>query len=285
MKLDEIFKDWIFRYQYIYNSRLTDKKKTRFIKSLFTDIMKFRQDVQIIEYNSDKGSSLRNIYVGDIETADEIVCTYYDTAPNFLGDYHLFDRNKQKASTTNFILLSSTLTILLGVVGTYLYIKFIADKFEFLSIQTLGLVGLYGLYFLMLSNVVKGNILNKNLIRNTSSILTILDLIRSTSNTKRAYAFIDDGCYGDRGLEPLLNQKKKRAKIIYLDSIGAQAPLHIEENIQINETQASENITYVFSANPSESDDYTAYFLSKKDLKEKKINIENISKLNDFLKG
>ena len=51
MNQTETFRDWLFRYRYVYRSRSTDKSKQRFLKALIADIIPFRKDLQVIEYD------------------------------------------------------------------------------------------------------------------------------------------------------------------------------------------------------------------------------------------
>ena len=98
--MNDIFNDRLARYSFMYRSRNSNKEKTRFLKALVTDISQVRKDISVIEYSNQKKFSARNVYVGNIEKADQIVCTYYDTPPAYLGDYVLFDRKKQQKQTT-----------------------------------------------------------------------------------------------------------------------------------------------------------------------------------------
>lgn len=54
MEQTEGFKDWLFRYQYVYRLRRTEKSKKRFLAALVTDIAKMRKVVRVIEYDQKK---------------------------------------------------------------------------------------------------------------------------------------------------------------------------------------------------------------------------------------
>lgn len=96
MEQTEGFKDWLFRYQYVYRLRRTEKSKKRFLAALVTDIAKMRKDVRVIEYDQKKNYAARNVYVGNIKQADRIICTFYDTPPESFGSYQLFDRKTKR---------------------------------------------------------------------------------------------------------------------------------------------------------------------------------------------
>ena len=291
MQQNEKFKDWLFRYQSFYRVRRTDKSKQRFLSALVADISDMRKDVQVIEYNRHKKYASRNIYVGDIEKADRIICTYYDTPIQHFGPYVLFDREAQEKRTTSFIIVSSVLLIMAGIAGTLLYTQYASDAFDVLSLRTL-LTGLaYGIYFYLLGKVTKGLPKRRTLIRNTSSVLAMLAMISEAKGEKTAFAFVDEGIFGESGLEAMLTPQNKKAKIFFLDCVGADAPLHVIGNdvskaklseLSIDHQSSDERITYIFSAKTSEKEKKTSFYLDRADLDRKTLNMENIEKVMEL---
>lgn len=283
----------MFRYQYVYRTRITGRGKQKFLKSLITDIVEMRDDIQIIEYDKKKKSSSHNLYVGNIEKADKIICTYYDTPPNHTGDYLLFNTKDQQKKTTKFIMISSLMLMLIGLITTTLLFKSTTIFKDIFSPQTILLVIVYGIYFFIFGKVTKGHFYQKTLIRNTSSVLTLLKMIEmNKSNKKIAFAFVDDGCYGERGLEAMMNSAKKSSKIYYLDSIGANESLKIMgkdfnssivEKYHLNPLSSHNKVNYLFSANKVEKDGESIFLLSKNNLKQKKINMANINMALELL--
>lgn len=292
MEQQENFKDWLFHYQHVYRTRRTAKQKQRFLAALVADIMEIREDIQVIEYNQKKKYAANNLYVGDIETADRIICTYYDTPAQSFGPYYLFDRKKQSKATMNFILVSSLLMILAGGLLTFLYMNHSGQGFNLSSLGTVLMIVCYGIYFYLLSKVTKGLSVRKNLIRNTSSILSLLTLMSKTDKQKTAFAFVDEGCYGDTGLEVLKDSCKASAKIYYLDCVGADAELHIvgndvrKDQQQLFDTQQRSNdrVNQIFSARVEASDQGKQYYLEKAELKAKTVNHDHLAKLVEFFK-
>lgn len=283
MEQTEVFKDWLFRYQYVYRLRRTEKSKKRFLGALVTDIAKMREDVQVIEYNQQKKYAARNVYVGDIKQADRVICTFYDTPPESVGSYQLFDRKDQARKTTKFILASTILAILLGIIGTLIYMRFSADSFNFNSPSTLVIMAIYAGYFVLFGKITKGLSNRKTLVRNTSSLLAMLKMIAENKQKNIAYAFLDEGSYGNKGLDELQSQVNGNCKIYYLDSVGAAAPLHLvgespnlrmtNENIDYQSTE--QKISYIFSARRDQEN--SAFYLDPADLKQKQLNMENIT--------
>src|SRR5699024_8160586 len=145
----------------------------------------------VIEYQH----GITNVYVGDIEHADKIICTYYDTPPISIKNYPLFDTKLQKKQILSAIIPMTTLWIFFGGIFTFILYHNLINKFSLVSIQTLGTIILYFLYFKILSSISKGAINRKTLIRNTSSLLCILDILNKYRlNKKIAFAFVDGGC-------------------------------------------------------------------------------------------
>lgn len=282
MEQSEVFKDWLFRYQYVYRLRRTEKSKKRFLAALVTDIAKMREDVRVIEYDQQKKYASRNVYVGNIKQADRVICTFYDTPPESIGSYQLFDRKDQARKTTTFILASTLIAILLGVIGTLIYMRLSPDSFQLNSLSTIMIMLIYAGYFILLGKITKGLSNRKTLVRNTSSILAMLKMIAENKQKNIAYAFLDEGSYGNKGLEELQRQVNGHCKIYYLDSVGATAPLHlvgklpsnkkIGENVEYQE--ADQKVSYLFSARKDQTN--AAFYLNPADLKKKQLNMDNI---------
>lgn len=286
MEQKEKFNDWLFRYQYVYRLRRTEKSKKRFLTALVTDISEMREDVQVIEYDRKKKYASRNVYVGDIEKADRVICTYYDTPPQSVGSYVFFDRQEQGKRTMKFIFLTALLMITIGVIGTLIYMNTVSAPFDITSIQTILFVIIFGIYFYFLGKVTQGLSNRKTLVRNTSSVVTLLAMISELENRKLAFAFIDEGSYGEKGLDSLRQSVGKNTKIFYLDSIGAQAPLHFIGNgisqkktaaLEIDHQLSDAGTNYIISA--QKDTNAGNFYLDKETLNQKALNMENIMKV------
>lgn len=293
MQQNEKFKDWLFRYQYVYRIRSTEKSKGRFISALVKDISEMRKDIHVIEYNRHRKYASRNVYVGNIETADKIICTYYDTPLKSYGSYELFNLKEQKKRTLGLILASSIMMIILGIIGTFIYMQHTKSAFNLTSFSTILIILIYGVYFLLLGKITKGLASRKTLIRNTSSILALLEIISETKDEKTAFAFIDEGSFGEAGLEVLSTSHKKKAKIFMLDSIGSDAPLHVlgddfpkdkMTKLKIDYPLSNLRINHIFSARTLEREQKTIFYLNKSDLKKNTIDIKNLTKVVELFK-
>lgn len=294
MQENEKFKDWLFRYQYVYKIRKNEKSKTRFISSLVTDISEIRDDIKVIEYSETKNDRSRNIYIGNIERAERIITAHYDTPIKTFGSYAYFDKKKAQNKTTAFILASSILMLLLGIVATFIYREHSSNQFVLFSFSTLFIGLFYGIYFYFLSKVAKGLPERKNLIRNTSSVLALMEMLKEIKDKKTAFAFVDKGSYGNTGVDMVKGINKNHADIYILDSIGSDAPLHLVGN-DFTKGQAEKigvdyeildnlHYNYIFSGRISRKNNKTEYYLGRSDLKQKELNMENMEKVVSIFK-
>ena len=283
--MDNIFKDRLFRYSILLKDRNSKKRKKLFLKTLLIDIITNREDVMIMEYKLNKNKTIENLYVGDIESADYIVCTYYDTPLYYFGKYVLFNRDIQAKYTyiTNGFL--SLLWITLGVFFTYFYFNIFGNRSSILI--NILIIFLYIIYFLILSKISKGRLKLATNIRNTSSVLCLLEMIKYKNN-KVAFAFIDDGCFNDESLKKIVVASKKSAKIYYLDSIGTNMEINfIGKDFQSKsifyDDKLLGRINYIFCARKNKN-----YYLLKRDINGQ-LNLRNIekviSKFNEIFEG
>lgn len=285
MQKDEKFQDWLFRYSFVYRTRRTKKNKQRFLSALFTDLYAIREDVNVVAYNYANYHS-RNVYVGDIENADKIICTYYDTPLKHIGKYRFFDRKGQRNQTLFSLILGIVLLISAGIIGTVIYMRSSRSDMAFFSTQTILFACLFGIYFYFFGKTARGLSNRQTAVRNTSSILTMLKMIDRLEDPSIAYAFIDEGCYGDEGLQVIRDSAKKTCQFFFLDSVGANAPLRYEGNyFSEKEDQTANNkkglpvnrINYIYSARIDEQTH--AYYLSKKDLKRKSMDLGHMEEI------
>lgn len=289
--MDDMFNDRLARYSFMYRSRITMKEKNRFLKALVSDIAQVRKDIAVIEYDHKRKYHAQNVYVGNLQKASTVICTYYDTPPYSFGDYIMFNREQQKKRTTGAVLCATILWLLLGLAGTLLYIFVAQNTIQLYSWKTVFIVVGYIVYFYLLARISKGAIMRKTLIRNTSSILCMLELLSHSKNqNKVAYAFLDEGCYGEQGLKALRSSIKKSAQIYYLDCIGADGeiiamgPGFKKEKLaamKIDCVPGKDDINYLFCAQQNESKEY---YLNKEVLKSKDLNIDNVKKAIEVLK-
>lgn len=281
MNKEDIKMDWFVRYHYLFGRRYTRKQKDRFLASLATDIKHFREDLHLDTFTLHK-REYRNFYVGDIKKAKTVVCTYYDTPAIHFSPYRFFNVEHRKKSTTQAIILLSTLFIVIGLLYTLLVAVPVFKTNRIVSVPFLSCVFLYILYFYFLNKITRGWPKRNNLIQNTSSVLLLLDIISSNQSKQVAYAFVDAGCTNNAGLERLL--KKSKAQIYMLDSIGAEKPLRLVDpdsgkstivespDIKRSSISVKNRLLYLISSDYNNSQ----FVLNRDDLNRKKLNYHNL---------
>lgn len=293
MQQNEKFKDRLFRYRYLYRVRQTEKSKNKFLGALVTDISEIRDDIRVMEYKGQKKYASRNVYVGNIEKANRIFCTYYDAPLHHFGPYTFFDRKVQAKRTSRFILVSSIVAILVGLLVTLSYMQTGGGAFTLVSWQSFLIALIYGGYFYFLGKVTMGMTMRNTLVRNTSSVLTLLTLMEEIKDGKTAFAFLDDGAFGDNGLESLQTAHNRNAKIFYLDSVGSNAPLQAIgkdfpaeklAELTIAQHETNQKINYLVSARTSVDGTQQSFYLTKTDLNQKELNTENMTKVLELFR-
>lgn len=292
MNQEEQIKDWYFRYHTIFGKRYTKKQKDRFLKSLVADIRQTRKDLELYSFNLHENDKrvYRNLYVGDLKKAKKVICTYYDTPAALLGSYRLFDREKQRKKTTFSVVLTSIIWIMVGIFYT-LYVGIpVFENNGLLSFQSILVALGYFIYFYLFNRLRMGLPKQKNLIRNTSSILMLLDKITNTdSNSDIAYAFVDAGCTSGAGLLKLLEQTD--GKVYMLDSIGSKYPLYQVSNSEkmfyqhdsiepiVKEEFKNNNLLYIMSAKIEGNE----FIIPRSELKKGQLDSNNMNTVTDFL--
>lgn len=114
-------------------------------------------------------------------------------------------------------------------------------------------------------------------------------LTENKNQKKVAYAFIDEGCYGERGLDVLMSSVKNNAKVYYLDSIGAGAPLNVMgqqfkkevvESKKILYVSPKDKINYLFCAEVNQDKEF---YLNKSKLNKKDLNYDHFNQITELL--
>lgn len=239
-------KDKIFSYCVVLGKRFTEKQKKNFLfasqiefedngvkSEVFSSELKLRMNQRMPHYN---------LYVGNVEKADLIICTYYDTGTkNFI-------KTNVKAFTTGFdkinYIIQIVLSILLLGLLVWIDIKFFVNGLFINS----GLISFASILFLItnaigvfvISKVGKGIPNRNNFVRNTSSVLTIFELSKQLKDKNIGFALIDGGCSTNYGIKMLREKISKRTKLVYLDSIANPGEIQIfsKDEISFKERQS-----------------------------------------------
>ena len=281
----EFKEDILVRYGYILSKRFTQKQKDKAVFALEKDLKYLGSDVKIDNFNN-HGKKNKNIYFGSIKTAKTIVATYYDTPGTFLGDYYPMDKDKQKKTTMASLLLSSILVIILGLLYTILFARKILDSNDLISLPSILIIVSYFLFFILLGKTARGLAYRKTMVRNTSSIIFMINMILENVYEKNtAFAFLDSGCSNNAGLERL-SELNPRAEIIYLDSIGSDQDIKSLDYQGNEELFSKAYLTKNTSLRIGAEKIGHTYKISKESLNSRNINAENLENLyKELTKG
>ncbi len=286
MTMTERFEDWLIRYSLLYKKRYTKNQKKRFLQSFVTDLLAVRDDIAIRKDKKDKDSHY--IVVGDLKKAKHVLATYYDTPAIYTGDYHYFNTDKQRKQTLNLLILLSLIVLLLGAVFTFFVgIPLLDQPFSY---RTVLLIGFYFVYFYFFGRLTRGWPAKENLIRNTSSLLYLLNFLAEHPEPAFAYVFFDNGCQGDMSIQKVKNKLNlKNQRLTLLDCVGAKGEL-----IRVAKSEGQGIIPTVISKEldkncefllvATQTGTFSDLAISKEALKEKELNQENYEKLNTFFK-
>lgn len=288
--------DWYLRYGFILDKRSTDKQKEKFIRSLITDIMSINMNLKTDQFRlSKKGEEYTNIYIGDVEKADQIICTYYDTPSLHLGGYRFFDKDTNRKNTLIVNFLLAILWLILGIILIVYVAVPIINAYGVANVRTILLAVVFIIYFFWLNKFARGIDKRKNIVRNSSSILSMLDFMESNRNKQRnkvAYAFLDSGVTNDQGLEKL--KEISKGKILYLDAIGSENGLYLvsatektlnkypnSKIVQKEESRAIGNgrVSFLISAQYEKE-----FYLNRNEIYSKNMNLKNLAVVSAYLK-
>lgn len=222
-------KELFMTFGIVNNVRITKNQKLRYltiIKKYFENIG--FEKIDILKYKVIKKKSYFSV-IGDIEKADYIVSTYYDTPVFSLlrQTYEPFNDDSRKSQNSiNYILSMILITIIMLLATFFIILPIFQDGvFGFKDILA-SLISISLLALIIKFSRVGGFPKVGNLIRNTSSVVAILKFARllSPNEQKRiAFAFVDYGCEDYLGYYALSKEleKKRNQKIIFLDCVGA----------------------------------------------------------------
>ena len=285
----ELFEDWVLRYGHMLKKRYSKNQKKRFLNSLAADLSALGHEVSLRKDKADKDSL--HVVVGDLKKAHTVVATYYDTSAVTTGDYCYFDLEKQKKAITVPILALGGLLLVIGLLVTYFFtIPFLAQGLTWrLVFIALG----YFIYFLIFGRITKGWPSGKTLIRNTSSLLLVLDYLKDNPDSTLAFVFYDNGVQGKTSIQKVANKLDlNRQQLILLDCIGAKGQLLCATpnrqkaslpgivNQQVSDLGPKTKLFLVASNSDA---DAKKLFLSKEALAANELNEENFLLLKEYL--
>lgn len=244
------YADWIFRYQYMYPRRYTNKQKRRFVQALYADLKMMGADVSTGHYTVSERDVRGYIAVGKPAKARKIIVAAFNTPPAVPGSYVYFDPEKEKRQATTAIAAEIIAWAVLCGLLIFSYLKFQTRIGFWLWLL------LFTLMFLLAVMIRNQTLPTSGLVRSTSSILTLLGLVSDGCSSDTAYLFVDDP--GD-GLWKKNIRMNPRARIIITGSLGADAPL---------QTRTDGKETFMFRADKKDD----SYVLTSSKLHARKVD-------------
>lgn len=224
------FRNVFTEYAVIQGKRVTEKQKINFLLTLKKEFTQasYQTEIQQEQIKAlGEVTNYYNLYVGNIEKADVVIATYYDTPVHEIGVKQYSPLVTKKPSLFNALLpsiLISVLALAIFYFGLYPFVK----EQQLLSWSGLLTLLLFWIAFVLIRRYRLGIPRRENFVRNTASVLIAREFtLCSLGNSKVAVAFLDAGTtnhYGERMLKSTL---KKSAKVIFLDTAGSREQTHI----------------------------------------------------------
>lgn len=229
--------DYILRYGVICGKRESKRQKIKFLQMAEKQFENSGYPVDITTSSlrfMNASKDFYNLYAGDVKKAKTIFITYYDTAVKSLlpQKQYAFESGYHKS------MMYLNLGLIVGIIGIvwFIYMQILP------KIQIEGFVSLWGLlvliiFFFALFCVthIRGGIANRfNMVRNTSSIITLFALADEIKNGEVAFAFVDGGTNSEYGLSMLNQYVAPTATKVYLDAIGNGDTIQCFTNKKLN---------------------------------------------------
>lgn len=201
-----------------YYEELTfyQKRKTLAEKRAFRDyIQKQARDLGLRTNIYPETKACKNVIVGDLKSAEYVICAHYDTAPRLLP---VIERN--------YTYCHKFLEILSLILAAGLLVLF-----YFLNLLWLGIVTfVLGIILFLRINGTLSQSRKYSYNDNTSGIITVLNLMDSYKdfNQRVAYVFLDNkekGLIGSKALSKMMQAQKmivqkEDKKFVFLDCVG-----------------------------------------------------------------
>ncbi|MEG2799034.1 MAG: hypothetical protein RR925_04045 [Erysipelotrichaceae bacterium] len=244
-------KDLIFSYGVLCGKRNSQKQRLKFLRVLKKqfDLLKFQVQIQkkSISFMKMDSKNIYNMYIGDIKNAKIIITSYFDTPIKSLwpSKQLAFETGVSKANVYINMLLS---LLFIGSSVGIIYFLLLPQLNNYGFISLWGFLTIcIGLISFFVIRQIRGGIINRyNMVRNTSSIVSMIQLASKLTEAERkdiAFAFIDDGTGSELGLK-MLNEYigKNHSTRVYLDSVSNGKNVQCFTNKDLKEAFDKENI-------------------------------------------
>ncbi|MDF7670800.1 hypothetical protein PT276_06265 [Orbaceae bacterium ESL0721] len=229
-------KDLIVRYCLLFGRRFSYKEKIAFLRVIAKELIPlgYAVDAKLakLKLRRNRYANYYNAYIGDLNHADIIVATYYDTGINSfnLSKTYPFQRAFSKKTYLIGLLPTLVLTIMAILLALFIILPTIQTAGILSPAGVISALGLLLCFYLIMR--FRSGIPNKNnFVCNSSTIIVLLSMIQKldpAAKKRIAFVLYDGGCTNQFGLRMLEDHIKNRGEkqFIFLDSIGNSESLH-----------------------------------------------------------
>ncbi len=223
--------DLVLRYGVILGKRFTRGQKRRFLAAAAQQFQLCGFGVALEEdKHSVKAAGAKkflNLYAGDIQKADVVYVTYYDTPAAS------FPSRSARAFEAGFRAQDLWVSMA-GLAAIVAAVAALIWNFVWPRLAASGVLSLWGALFVaccvgtlaVVTNCREGFAKRDNMVRNSSSLSVLFELAHEARSTgldrKVAFALVDEGCRSERGIEMLRERLgRRRPRLVYVDSLGS----------------------------------------------------------------
>ena len=201
----------------------TSKVEKRVFLSAIAELIEDRYQVAASSDTYEK-TLCHNLYIGDVQQAEILVTTYYDTGfKMFAENYNADMPYRLKISATKRAIMMKVLYVFLGSILIY----FLGTKF---ILNHPFSIGDTALIFVFLAYAFGRKLVTlpykQHTVQNDSSVITLFDALEK--NQQLGYVLTDYGFeerQGDKLISEILRQGGRNPFVIMLDTIGGNSEL------------------------------------------------------------
>ncbi|MDD6467934.1 MAG: hypothetical protein PUF50_07095 [Erysipelotrichaceae bacterium] len=220
-------------YGVFMGKRFKPKQKEKFLNVIANEFHELGYPVRILKGDEKSKTSPSDLVVGDLANANTIYAAYYDTPAKLLWgnvDYYpLNGTRSMKASLwPTYVPIFGSLLLFVALFIVLLSNKTIGGQFHAILLFVVVIIGLF------VSSAISRGIANgTNLNRNTSGVLTLLEVARKLPEEKRkkvAFLLYDKGTSDHAGIKMIalaLGNKVQNRQFILVDCVATGSHLGI----------------------------------------------------------
>lgn len=218
--------DKIMAYGVFMGKRFKPKQKERFINGLGNEFAQMGYTVRLMKDDEKRKNAVTNLIVGDIANATTVYTAYYDTPARYLwGNVKYYPLNGTLSMKTSLWPTYLPIFVVLGLVGAGFAALFMNKELGG-DFRTVLLFVAAVLAFIITSAVSRGFANPCNINRNTSGIMTLLDVASKLNEEQRkkvAFLLFDRGTTDGSGMNMVAQAMPKtldKHQFIFVDCVA-----------------------------------------------------------------